>query len=665
MAHIVYGVWNGVIHDHRDQPKNSPQTVAALKGLDFFNDGNPIRAFVGDRGFFILDTGVSLIDTFWRYMDKAAEQSCGKCTPCRMGTHLVRDALNDMRLGRPAKLDLDDIIDLSRQMTDTSLCGLGITCGRALLDALENFRDEFEREIAEGNQPEQEGMVYVTAPCIEACPSKINVPQYIDYIRDGKPEHSLGVILQKYPMAATCGRVCVRFCEMACRRNLVDEAVGIKTLKRFVADYQNRTGALTFTKAMIAESLPPSMRIAVVGAGPAGVSCTYHLLLHGYHVDILEAMDQAGGMAAIGIPSYRLPKDVLKSEMDVITQLGGRFLFGQKLGRDYTVNDLFARGYRAVFLALGCQEGTKMGVGGEDTSLAGYESGIGFLLKVHDHVAGVKEIKLEGDVVVVGGGNVAMDCVRSAIRMGARTVHLVYRRTREDMPADSEEIQAAEDEGIVMHFLTNPTEIVSDNGRVTGVGLVHMRQTEKDARGRRNVEPIAGSERVVNCSTVIAAIGQQVQSGAIGVSDGVELNKWRTVQVDKVSLATSRPGVFAGGDCETGPSTLIHAMAAGLKAARAIDDWVRRGEVRFFPRSRMRQILHDNRLLASDVTEIPVKSEYRVHHPELDPNIRKQMFEEVERPISTEEAYREAKRCLRCYRVYSVVTGDPIPESHS
>lgn len=665
MANIVYGVWNGTAHDYRNKPHGIADADVGLKGLDIFNPGNPIRAFVGDRGFFILDSGVSLIDTFWRYMDKAAEQSCGKCTPCRMGTALVRDALGAMRKGEKASLSLDDIVALTRQMTESSLCGLGLTCGRALLDALDNFRDEFEKELEAGRQPEQEGMTYVTAPCIEACPSKINVPAYIDYIRDGKPEHSLGVILQKYPMAATCGRVCVRFCEMACRRNLVDEAVGIKTLKRFVADYQNQTGALTFSKAMIAETLPPSMRVAVVGAGPAGVSCAYHLLLMGYHVDILEAMEQAGGMAAIGIPSYRLPKNVLRSEMDIITQLGGKFLFNQKLGRDYSINDLFGRGYRAVFLALGCQEGTKMGVAGEDTSLKGYESGIGFLLKVHDHVAGTKEVKLDGDVVVVGGGNVAMDCVRSAIRMGARTVHLVYRRTREDMPADREEIQAAEDEGIVMHFLTNPTEIHSENGKVTGVKLVHMRQTEKDARGRRNVEPIEGSERVVNCTTVIAAIGQQVQSGAIGVSDGVDLNKWKCVGADATSLITSRPGVFAGGDCQTGPSTLIHAMAAGLKAARAIDDWVRLGEVRFFPRSRMRQILHENKMLASDVTETPVKSEYRVHHPELDPAIRKQMFEEVECCISVEEAYREAKRCLRCYRVYSVVTGQPVPPSHN
>jgi formate dehydrogenase (NADP+) beta subunit len=665
MTNIVYGVWDGVAHDHRGRGAALSDMDISLHGLDEFDPGNRIRAFVGDRGFFVFDENVSLIDTFWHYINKAADQSCGKCTPCRMGTVLVRDALDALRHGEEPAINFDDMTALARQMVDTSLCGLGLTCAKSLLAALENFRDIFETEAASGPAPEQNGLVYVTAPCIEACPSKINVPQYIDYIRDGKPEHALGVILQKYPMAATCGRVCVRFCEMACRRNLVDEAVGIKTLKRYVADYQTRTHALEFSKDLIAEPLPASMRVAIVGAGPAGVCCAYHLLLHGYHVDIYEMMPQAGGMAAIGIPSYRLPKDVLKSEMDIITQLGGQFLFNQKLGRDYSVNDLFARGYRAVFLALGCQEGTQLGVKDEDPTLGGYESGIGFLLKVHDHVAGIKKVDLKGEVAVVGGGNVAMDCVRSAVRMGASKVHLIYRRTKTDMPADAEEIEAAEKEGIIFHYLNNPTKIISENAQITGVELVEMRQTEVDARGRRNVVAMAGTEHILPCTTLIAAIGQQVQSGAIMPTDGVLLNRWRCVDVDKASLLTSRPGVFAGGDCSSGPSTLIHAMANGLKAARAIDDWIRLGEVRFFPRSRMRQILRDNRLLIDDCVEVPVKSEYRVHHPELDPEIRKQMFEEVEQVYSAEDAYKEAKRCMRCFRLYSVITDRPIPPSHS
>jgi formate dehydrogenase (NADP+) beta subunit len=662
MTHVVYGVWDGEVLDNRDKPPSRAASVEGLRGFDAFNEGNAIRAFIGDRGFFVFDPHVSLIDAFWQYMVKAADQSCGKCTPCRIGTLLVRDALGAMRHGESDALDLDGIAVMARQMTETSLCGLGQTCGRALLAALEHFRDELDAERAQGLAPEQPGMTYMTAPCIEACPSKINVPRYIDYIRDGRPAHSLGVILQKYPMAATCGRVCVRFCEMACRRNLVDRAVGIKTLKRYVADQQKGPQALQFTRAMVLPAKGEKMRVAIVGAGPAGVSCAYHLLLRGYHVDVLEAMEEAGGMAAIGIPSYRLPKDVLRLESEIIATLGGRFLYGQALGRDFSLDDLFASGYRAIFLALGCQQGTLLGVPDEDPSMPGYEAGIGFLLKVHDHVAGKKRTTLSGEVIVVGGGNVAMDCARSALRMGAHSVHLVYRRTRADMPADAEEVAAAQAEGVIFHFLANPSRIVAQDGRVVGVALVGMQQSEPDASGRRSVRPIPDSEETLPCSTVIAAIGQQVRRGVFSPEDGIALDRWNCIAVDMATLATSREGVFAGGDCATGASTLIHAMAAGLKAARAIDDYLQLGHVRFNPRSRMREILNQHKMLAADSIEYPVRHQYRVHHPELEPEVRRQMFEEVEKTISAEDAYREANRCLRCYRIYSVITEAPIPQ---
>jgi formate dehydrogenase beta subunit len=662
VAHLYYGFWNGEVLDNRGKKKIVGDAFSNFESFSEFNEGNPIRAFFGDRGFLIFDPKVSLVDAFWRYMDKAAEQSCGRCTPCRMGTIMVRDSLDSLRKGLTPQLDFEGIEAMARQMAETSLCGLGQTCAKALIGALEHFRERLETEVALGHVPEQNGMTYMTAPCIEACPSKVNVPRYIDYIRDGKPEHSLGVILQKYPMAATCGRVCVRFCEMACRRNMVDQAVGIKTLKRYVADQQKGDHALRFTKDMIAHPLPKKMKVAVVGAGPAGLSCAYHLLLRGYSVDILEAMSAAGGMAAIGIPAYRLPKNVLKSETDIITSLGGRFLFKKALGKDYSVNDLFQKGYKSVFLALGCQQGILIGVKDEDPTLAGYETGIGFLLKVHDHIAGIKKTELSGEVAVVGGGNVAMDCARSALRMGAEKVHLIYRRTREDMPADKEEVKAAEDEGVIFHFLTNPAWVLSENGKLTGMDLVQMRQTEVDAQGRHSVEAIPGTEHSMTFTTLIAAIGQQVQSGVFQPSDNLKLNRWKCVEVDPRSLVTSRPGVFAGGDCAFGPSTLVHAMANGLQAARAIDDWIQLGHVRFVPRARMRRILNENKMLSSDCIDIPVKLEYRVHHPELDPEVRKYMFEEVEHTISAEEAYREAKRCMRCYRIYSVITEHPIPE---
>jgi formate dehydrogenase beta subunit len=657
MARVIYGIWDGAVHDNRGKiPVDIPED-GNLRGFDTFNEGNRIKAFIGDRGFLVFDPDVDLAEAFFQHMTRVAQDSCGKCTPCRIGAPLIRDALANGRDGR--RPSWKDVEALARQMAETSLCGLGKTGAIALLDALKHFPDHLADHPTGGTG--QYGMSYTTAPCIEACPSKIDVPHYIDYIKDGQPDRSLGVILRKYPMAATCGRVCVRFCEMACRRNLVDQPVGIKTLKRYVADKQKTLHGSIFTADRVAEHKPQSMRVAVVGAGPAGVSCAYHLLLRGYQVDVFESAEEAGGMARSGIPSYRLPKDVLKSETDTIRHLGGQFRFGQTLGRDFSIGDLKEQGYKAVFLGLGCSRGTLMGTPGEDPTLDGYYSGIDFLLHVHNHVEHGQPIRIKGDVAVVGGGNVAMDCVRSALRLGADTVHLIYRRTEKDMPADHEEIEAARKEGVIFHCLTNPSHILSENGRITGVDLVAMRQTQPDQKGRIGVEPIDGSDHFFRCDMLISAIGQQIDKTAFSAEDGIQLDKWGCIATDPATLYTTRFGVFAGGDCATGPSTLIHAMAAGLKAARGIDDYLRYGHVRFFPRSRMRQILSDNRLLAGECIEVPVAHQYRIDIPELAPEIRKRTFAEVERSISAEEAYHEANRCLRCYRVYSVVTELPIP----
>ncbi|WP_319466421.1 FAD-dependent oxidoreductase [uncultured Pseudodesulfovibrio sp.] len=664
MARVIYGVWGGTVTDNRGKNLFEIEENPEFAEFDSFNQGNPITTFVGDRGFFVFSPDASLLDALWLYMDKAAEESCGKCTPCRMGTGLIRDRLAALRDGSGEFGDADAVLDeiemLASHVHETSLCGLGQTCTRALLAALSHFRDQFVQDRHQF--PVKHSMTYVTSPCIEACPAKINVPRYIDYIKDGKPSHSLGVILQKYPMAATCGRVCVRFCEMACQRSMVDEPVGIKTLKRYVADHEQGLHRELFSKDLIPERYSDDLKVAVVGAGPAGICCAYHLLLKGYPVDVFEAKGEAGGMASSGIPSYRLPKDVLKSETDIIERLGGRFFFNQKLGNDFDVDELFERGYKSVFLALGCVQGRLMQVEGEDVSLSGYEPGIEFLLRVHEHVERGKPMDISGDVVVVGGGNVAMDCARSALRMGADSVHLVYRRTEEDMPADHEEIEAAAKEGVVFHFLTNPTKILSEDGKVTGVELVAMRQTEPDDEGRRGVEPKSGSGYFLAATTVVPAIGQRVAEDCLTTDDGVSIDKWGCIDADSTTLATSRSGVFAGGDCKLGPSTLIHAMAHGLKAARSIDDYLQLGRVRFFPRSRMREIINKYKVMNEEWLETPVKHLYRVPIQEMDPETRKNLFNEVEQTITPEEAYHEAGRCLRCYRIYALVTEYPIPE---
>jgi len=660
MVHVEYAVWDDVVHDNRNGGAEGKEPSLEFKGFGFFNEGNPILAFIGDRGFFVLDPQVSLIDALWRHMDRAARESCGKCTPCRIGTVRIRDLLDDVRSGRANGDTWGTIEMLARQMTTTSLCGLGQTAAKALLAALAHFRDELVTKKPRKVHAAPHGMSFVTAPCIEACPSKVDVPRYIDFIKDGKPDHSLGVILQKYPMAATCGRVCVRFCEQACRRNMVDEAVAIKPLKRYVADRHKSPRDVLFA-GVVSAPKPADMRVAVVGSGPAGVSCTYHLLLKGYHVDVLDESDEAGGMARVGIPSYRLPKDVLKSETGIIEVLGGRFLWNRRLGVDFTLDDLFDDGYKAIFLGLGCTEGTRIGAEDEDPALDGYASGIDFLLKVHNHAEHGVPMDLDGVVAVVGGGNVAMDCVRSAIRLGAKEVHLIYRRTREEMPADPAEIAAAEEEGVIVHYLATPTRILSSNGKLTGIELTKMRQTVPDKRGRMGVEPIRGSGERFSCDNLIAAIGQRVKPDILKPADGVQMTRAGYVAVTPETLATTRVGVFSGGDCVSGPTAIINAMAQGETAANSIDSYLRHGQVGFSSEQRLRRILSENGFMAHECVERPVASLYRVHVEELDPEVRRKSFAEVEHVISKEEAYQEAKRCMRCYRIYSVITKSPVP----
>ena len=298
-----------------------------------------------------------------------------------------------------------------------------------------------------------------------------------------------------------------------------------------------------------------------------------------------------------------------------------------------------------------------LGIAGEDTTLEGYLFGVNMLLHInHDYVDRGIPMDLGEKMAVVGGGNVAMDCARSALRMGVKEVHLLYRRSREQMPADMEEVEAAEKEGVIFHYLTHPVRILIADGRVSGVEVTRMELGEVDAGGRRSVRPVDGSEFDLDVDTIVPAIGQQVDHSFVNPDEGIRFTDKGLIEVDPNSLMSSRKGIFAGGDCVTGPATLVQAMAQGHQAARCMDDYLTLGRVRFFPDSRMSDLVQAIQPMISKGVSIPIRHEYRVKVKELDPQVRKRMFEEVEKPISVEEAYHEAERCMRCYRVYSVIT---------
>ena len=321
MNPLIYGFWDGVFYDNRQTFSPTAPEDLPLDQFSQFNPGNPIMTFVGDKGFLVLDRRADLAFALWRYYQRVAKESCGKCTPCRTGSLIIVEALEKAVKGKANQVDWDFVESVARQMKETSLCGIGLTTPTAFLAAMQ-YCPEAIREAKATPEDLYDYYSLLTAPCIEACPAHVDIPRYIDYIKAGEPELSAAVLLKHYPLVGSCGRVCVRYCAKACRRRFLDDAVDIKNLKRYAADATGPMQPLFHNSRL--ETHPLSPKIAVVGAGPAGINCAYHLLLQGYEVDIYEANSHAGGMAQVGIPQYRLPKGLLESETEVITGLGGQ-----------------------------------------------------------------------------------------------------------------------------------------------------------------------------------------------------------------------------------------------------------------------------------------------------------------------------------------------------
>ncbi|NMM30189.1 MAG: FAD-dependent oxidoreductase [Cellulomonas sp.] len=473
------------------------------------------------------------------------------------------------------------------------------------------------------------------APCVETCPGNIDIQTYLSHVADGNFQAAVRVIKDRNPFPSVCGRVCPHPCESECRRSLVDEPVAINYVKRFAADWDMaqdkpwlpRVGALT------------GKRIAVVGAGPSGLSAAYYSAIAGHAVTVFEKQDHAGGMMRYGIPEYRLPKKTLDQEIGVIQALGVQIVTGKALGTHLHLEDL-KRDFDSVYLAIGSWRATPLGIDGD--RLENVELGIDYLR----HITKGSTRSRGDNVVVIGGGNTAIDCVRTALRMGAKNVKLVYRRTRAEMPAEPFEVEEALHEGIEMVFLTAPTKITAADDGTKQLHCTRMELGEPDRSGRRRPVMIEGSDFIIEADTIIGAIGQSTDTGFLYNDLPVRLNKWGDIDVDGFTMQSSESNVFAGGDCVTGPATVIQAVASGRRAAMAIDEFVTRGYVR--PSTEdytcSRGTLED--LPRAEFEAIP-KLE-RSTMPGLAPAARTGSFIEVETGLTEAQARAEAARCLRC-----------------
>jgi len=590
-----------------------------------------LGAIMGSGGLVVMDEDSCMVDVAKFFLQFTRDESCGKCVPCRAGIPKLLALLNKITSGKGSLEDLDKISELAELIQKASICGLGQTAPNPAISTIRHFREEYEAHIIDKKCPAALCQALFRAPCQHTCPVGLDVPGYVSLIKNDKPAEAYKLIMQRLPLPMTVGRVCPHPCERKCRRGQVDEPISIRHLKRYAADYAYEHG-LSYTPE-IKEAR--NEKVAIIGAGPAGLSAAWDLAIEGYKVTIFEALPVAGGMLAVGIPEYRLPKEILNREIDNIKKLGIEIKLNTPV-KD--IEALFKEGYKAVFMAIGAHRGDKMGIPGEE--LEGVYDAIDFLRNINLG----KYINIGKKVAVVGGGNSAIDAARVALRKGAAEVHIIYRREKADMPAEEEEIAAAEEEGIRLHVLTAPVKVIGKGGKVSAIECIKMALGEFDKSGRRTPNPIPGSEYTIEVDMLIEAIGQRPDTMSIKLGD-VKIAKGGTVIADKRTLATDHKGLFVGGDAFTGPLTVIEAIASGQRAASSIKRYLNGQELS--PRI--------DRKDAESITypNIPPTDEETAEHPrvgiaEIRLIDRKTSFKEVVVNYTAKEAKEESSRCLRC-----------------
>ncbi|MDY6914224.1 MAG: NADH-quinone oxidoreductase subunit NuoF [Planctomycetota bacterium] len=579
-----------------------------------------IGAIMGSGGLIVMDEATCMVDIARFFTDFVQKESCGKCVPCRIGTKRMLEILTRITNGQGEAADIDRLIRLGEMIKQTSLCGLGQTAPNPVLSTIRYFRDEYEAHIVEKRCPANVCEGLITTTCSSACPAHVNVPEYVGCIAEGRYADALKVIHRRNPLASVCGRACHHPCELFCRRGDLDLPVAIRHLKRFVTDRVKDVGTPLQWPGR------REGRVAVIGSGPAGLTAGYFLALMGREVTVFEALDAPGGMLLVGIPKYRLPPEAIRRDIEYIRQAGVEIVTGRRIE---SIQELRDEGFDAIFIAAGAHGSGRLGIPGEE--MAGVRDALGFLREV---CLGRLD-KLTGRVVVIGGGNAAMDSARAALRLGADSVTVLYRRTAEEMPALREEIDQAVLEGVDMRFLVAPVAVEGDR-RVRAVRCVEMALGEADESGRRRPIPKPDSEVVIDADHVIVAIGQYPELEFTASDARVAVANGR-ISVDPVTLRSSGD-VFAGGDAVTGPATIVEAIAAGQRAAMAIDEFLGgSGELPpdagFASRSKPDEE-------AAAAPRQPIRS--------LSPAGRKGSFGEVLKGYSAKAARTEARRCLRC-----------------
>ena len=591
-----------------------------------------LGSIMGSGGMVVMDEDNCMVDVARYFIEFTHSESCGKCIPCRVGLDKSLQILNNCTLGTATHADLETLDELCRMVRDTSLCALGTSAPNPVLTSMRHFRHEFEDHIVAKRCRAGVCEDLALSPCENSCPLHMNIPRFLELYKEGRVEDAFLSVILDNPLPASTGRVCQHPCDNRCRRAAIDEPVNMRDVHRRIADEVFLSDKF---EGMVARVLkqkfePTGHQIAVVGAGPTGLTCAYYLALLGHDVTIYDSRPAAGGMLRYALPEYRLPKAVLDKEIELIERLGVKFQFNVNVGEDLTLNDV-AHQYDAVFLAIGTWKEAWVYLPG--TELTGVIPALPFL----EAVSRDDKVPVGKNVVVIGGGNAAVDSARTARRLGA-DVTIVYRRERKDMPAIPEEIEAAEHEGVKFAYLAAPHRIVGDkDGRVCAIEAVRTKLGEFDTSGRRR--PVPTDEVIrMKCDSVILAVGEKVDPDFCAAS-GLTVKENGTLEVERYSLETSRDRFYAGGDLITGASNVSNAMGIGKKAARNIH-------------KRLMDLEHFPNLLPAFTYEMKppeTPSEFSRHVPgEVPAAQRVQSYAEVSLGLTAAAALEETSRCLRC-----------------
>ena len=596
-------------------------------------------SIMGSGGMIVMDDNTCMVDIAKYFMGFLKEESCGKCFTCRKGTQRMYEILDDITKGKATVEDLDLLEELALVVKDTTMCGLGQSASNPVLSTLRYFREEYLEHILNKHCPAGVCKELVGAPCQATCPLGTEAWRYVAHISRSEYEEAYTAIREANPFPSVCARVCNHPCEEKCRAGTSGgDPIAIRALKRFVTDRVDPSVYVPIRNKVADENSP---KIAIIGAGPAGLTAAHYLSLNGYKATVFEAEKKPGGMMFTAIPSYRLPREIIEKEIESLIDENIELKCNTALGKDINIDGLFKDGYKAVFLALGAHKSKPLQIEGEDAD--GVYPSIQFLRDFN--VLGKKYAK--GLVGVIGGGNSAVDAARVAVRQeDAKEVTIFYRRTRNEMPAYEEEIEAMIQEGVNLETLITPVRIITKDGRLAGLECQRNKLGEPDASGRRRPVPIEGSEYVAPLDTLVVAISEGSDIDCISVAGSMEIEtdpKASTVKVDMETLCTNRPGVFAGGDLVTGPNTIVEAIAAGKKASVMIDRYIKGEELK-----QPRTVRLPDKYIEPIEGSAELAGTARVDTPRASVQWRKRGFAEVEMSLSVEEATREACRCMRC-----------------